>query len=219
MDGEKIDVNGVVHEVGGDELEKENMDMDNFSDEKAIHSEEKQKDTQESQASESEIKLDKSDLLDDDKIELLVFEIEKMTKKLEEAEQSFARLSADFANFKKRTQREKADIYKYANEDLVKSILPALDDYDRAVSHYDESKAGPFGKGIDLVFKKLIEALKNKGVAEIESLNKEFDPNMHHAVAIDESDEHTKETVSEVLLKGYTLNGKVIRPSMVKVVK
>lgn len=154
-----------------------------------------------------------------DKLEILVSEIEKMTKKLDESEKSFARLSADFANFKKRTQKEKSDIYKFANEDLIKVILPALDDYDRAISHYDESQAGPFGKGVDLVFKKLLEALKNKGLEEIDCLNQEFDPNKHHAVAIEESDEFDTETVSEVLLKGYTLNGKVIRPSMVKVVK
>ena len=137
--------------------------------------------------------------------------------RIKELENQFTRLSADFSNFKKRSEREKADIYQYANEDLIKVILPIIDDYDRAIDHYDEENSDAFGQGMNMIFKKLVEILKVKGVKEIEALGADFDPNFHHAVEMSPNEHYESGKVCDVLMKGYTLNDKVIRPAMVRV--
>ena len=137
--------------------------------------------------------------------------------RIKELENKFTRLSADFSNFKKRSEREKADIYQYANEDLIKVILPIIDDYDRAIDHYDEENFDAFGQGMNMIFKKLVEILKAKGVKEIEALGTDFDPNFHHAVEMSPNEHYESGKVCDVLMKGYTLNDKVIRPAMVRV--
>lgn len=137
--------------------------------------------------------------------------------RIRELENQMTRLSADFSNFKKRSEREKADIYKYASEDLIKAILPMIDDYDRAIDHYDEENSDAFGQGMNMIFKKLVEVLKTKGVKEIEALGADFDPNYHHAVEMSPNEHYESGKVCDVLMKGYMLNDKVIRPAMVRV--
>lgn len=138
-------------------------------------------------------------------------------ERIKELENQMTRLSADFSNFKKRSEREKADIYKYASEDLIKAILPMIDDYDRAIDHYDEENSDAFGQGMNMIFKKLVEVLKAKGVKEIEALGADFDPNYHHAVEMSPNENYESGKVCDVLMKGYLLNDKVIRPAMVRV--
>lgn len=137
--------------------------------------------------------------------------------RIKELENQITRLSADFANFKKRSEREKSDIYQFANEDLIKALLPMIDDYDRAIDHYDEENSDAFGQGMNMIFKKLVEMLKAKGVKEIQALGVEFDPNFHHAVEMSPNDQYESGKVCDVLMKGYMLNDKVIRPAMVRV--
>ena len=126
------------------------------------------------------------------------------------------RLMADFQNQKKRFEKEKADIYQFANEDIVKSLLEGIDNFERALdaSQDDGSK---FREGMEMIFKQLMGALEKAGVSEIKALGEEFDPNFHNAVMMEETDEFESNKVSGVMQKGYTLNSKVIRPSMVKV--
>ena len=128
----------------------------------------------------------------------------------------YMRLMADFQNQKKRFEKEKADIYQFANEDLVKSLLEVVDNFDRALdaSQDDGSK---FREGMEMVFKQLMGALEKAGVSEIKALGEDFDPNFHNAVMMEETDEYESNKVSGVMQKGYTLNSRVIRPSMVKV--
>ena len=126
---------------------------------------------------------------------------ETQHERVKELENQMTRLSADFANFKKRSEREKADIYKYASEDLIKAILPIIDDYDRAIDHYEEEKSDAFGQGVNLIFRKLIEVLESKGVKEIKALGEEFDPNFHHAVEMSKNEEYESGKVCDVLLK------------------
>lgn len=137
--------------------------------------------------------------------------------RIKELENQITRLSADFSNFKKRSEREKSDIYQFANEDLIKSLLPMIDDYDRAIDHYDEENSDAFGQGMNMIFKKLVEVLKAKGVKEIEALGADFDPNFHHAVEMSPNDQYESGKVCDVLMKGYMLGDKVIRPAMVRV--
>ena len=137
-------------------------------------------------------------------------------KKLDEMNAKYMRLMADFQNQKKRFEKEKADIYQFANEDIVKSLLEVLDNFERALdaSQDDGSK---FREGMEMIFKQLTGALEKAGVSEIKALGEDFDPNFHNAVMMEETDEYESNKVSGVMQKGYTLNSKVIRPSMVKV--
>ncbi len=131
----------------------------------------------------------------------------------------FMRLSADFANFKKRVEKEKADIYRLGNEKLMLELLPVLDNIDRALDHADESPKEKFVEGVEMILNNLMNVLVNAGLKEIEADGKPFDHNAHHAVLTEESDEYDSDTVTMVLQKGYKLNDKVIRPAMVKVSK
>ena len=137
-------------------------------------------------------------------------------KKIEELNAKYMRLMADFQNQKKRFDKEKADIYQYANEKIVKNLLEVLDNFERALDATKDADPS-LHDGMELIFKQLMTALENAGVAEIKALGEEFDPNFHNAVMMEETDEYESNKVSGVMQKGYTLNSKVIRPSMVKV--
>ena len=146
---------------------------------------------------------------------------EKTEEKKEEAPEEdgdakYLRLMADFQNYKKRVEKEKKDLYSYANEKLVTELLAVLDNFERALAHEDSGDG--FKEGMEMIFKQLMDVLEKSGLAEIAALGEDFDPNFHNAVMTEETEEYESGKVSGVLQKGYTLNGKVIRPSMVKVV-
>lgn len=137
-------------------------------------------------------------------------------KKIEELNAKYMRLMADFQNQKKRFDKEKADIHQFANEKIVKNLLEVLDNFERALDATKDADPS-LHEGMELIFKQLMAALEKAGVAEIKALGEEFDPNFHNAVMMEETDEYESNKVSEVMQKGYTLNSRVIRPSMVKV--
>lgn len=134
----------------------------------------------------------------------------------EDLNTKYVRLMADFQNFKKRTEKQKSDIHAYANEKIVSKLLEVMDNFERALQIEDENIKS-FKEGMQLIFKQLKDVLTDAGVAEIEAENAMFDPNYHNAVMMEDTDKVESGMVSEVLQKGYTLNGKVVRPSMVKV--
>ncbi len=127
----------------------------------------------------------------------------------------YMRLMADFQNFKRRTEKEKSDIYAFANEKIVSELLNVIDNFERALLH--GAAGDSFAEGMNMIFKQLQGVLEKAGVKEIEALGLDFDPNFHNAVMTEDSTEYESGKVTEVLQKGYTLNSKVIRPSMVKV--
>ena len=133
----------------------------------------------------------------------------------EDANTRYIRLMADFQNYKKRVEKEKKDLYSYANEKLVAEMLPVLDNFERALEQ--ETGGDGFKEGMDMIFKQLGDVLTKAGLAEIAALDEVFDPNVHNAVMTEDSEQYESGKVSGVMQKGYTLNGKVIRPSMVKV--
>ena len=137
-------------------------------------------------------------------------------KKIEELNAKYMRLMADFQNQKKRFDKEKADIYQYANENIVKGLLDVLDNFERALDAAKDADPA-FHDGMELIFKQLMGALEKAGVSEIQALGEDFDPNFHNAVMMEETDEYESNKVSGVMQKGYTLNSRVIRPAMVKV--
>ncbi len=126
----------------------------------------------------------------------------------------YLRLMADFQNYKKRVEKEKKDLYAYANEIIMNELLTVLDNFERALGHDDGEG---FKEGIEMIFKQLGDVLEKSGLAEIPAMGEDFDPQKHNAVMTEDTDEYESGKVSEVMQKGYTLNGKVIRPSMVKV--
>lgn len=145
---------------------------------------------------------------------------DESSKELQELKNKFLRLQADFSNFKKRNEKEKESLFTYAKTAVIGDILTVLDNFERAFTSVEEDyKENAFYKGMELVYKQLIEALTKNGMEEIEALNNEFDPNFHHAVMQEESEDQESDIVTEVFQKGYKLNDKVIRPSMVKVSK
>jgi len=149
--------------------------------------------------------------------------LEKYNKKVTEYEElynRFIRLQADFSNFKKRTEKEKENIYQFAAQDIISSLLPVIDNFERALQvDIRESTVESLYIGVEMVYKQLVDLLKSNGLEEINALGEKFDPNYHHAVAQEESADYEENVVTEVLLKGYKVKDKVIRPSMVKVSK
>jgi molecular chaperone GrpE len=141
----------------------------------------------------------------------------ELEEKLAEMQDKYIRLSAEFDNYRKRTLREKMELSKYASEDVLLKILPVLDDFDRAFMH-SESQAdySSLKNGIDLIYVKFNEFLKQTGVKEIEALNCPFNVELHDAVAkVAVDDEDKKGKIIDVLQKGYYLQDKVIRHSKV----
>lgn len=127
----------------------------------------------------------------------------------------YMRLMADFQNFKRRTEKEKSDIYAFANEKIVSELLNVIDNFERALEHSAEGDS--FAEGMNMIFKQLQGVLEKAGVSEINAQGEDFDPNFHNAVMTEDSEEYESGKVTAVLQKGYILNNKVIRPSMVKV--
>ena len=126
----------------------------------------------------------------------------------------YLRLMADFQNYKRRVAKEREDTRAYANEKIVTELLTVLDNFDRAMEH--DADDG-FKEGMQMILDQFNDVLKHAGVEEIEAHGAEFDPNVHNAVLMEDTDEVESGHVSCVLQKGYKLNGKVIRPAMVKV--
>ena len=140
-------------------------------------------------------------------------------EKLAEMQDRYLRLSAEFDNYRKRTLREKMDLTKYASENILIGIIPVMDDFERAIKLMQNASDGDAVRsGIDFIYNKFSEFLKQNGLKEIESLNKEFNVDVHEAVTkIPVQDESMKGKVVEVVVKGYYLHDKVIRHSKVVV--
>ncbi len=139
-------------------------------------------------------------------------------RKADEHYQRYLRSQADFDNFKRRTRLEKEEQAKYASQSLLEQLLPALDNFERALNVAKDSKdIEGLLQGLDMVFRQVGQALTAEGLVEIEAEGQPFDPNVHQAVMQVESEDAEPGMVIEVLQKGYKLKDKVIRPAMVKV--
>lgn len=133
----------------------------------------------------------------------------------EDQNDKYIRLMADFQNYKRRVEKEKSEIYDYANQKILAELLTVLDNFERALAQECADEA--YEKGMSMIFKQFREVLEKSGLEEIEALGKDFDPNFHHAVMTDNNEDYESGQVTGVLQKGYKLHGKVVRPAMVKV--
>ncbi len=178
--------------------------------------------------SETEVEVkDKNSSERDAEEESSALESEKLRQQLEAKEleakeiyDRFLRQAAELENFKKRVAREKAEAIRYANEGLVRDLLPTLDNLERAVEH---AKGGGNGKplleGIEMVLRGFLEVLSKYGVTQISAMGEMFDPEKHEAIAQVESEEHRPNVVVEEHHKGYYLLDRLLRPSLVSVAK
>ncbi|RLC27216.1 MAG: nucleotide exchange factor GrpE [Deltaproteobacteria bacterium] len=159
--------------------------------------------------------VDETDRADD-----LEARLETALKEADKNYDSFLRVSAEFDNYKKRTAREMKDFRKFANESLVKDLLPVVDNLERALESSDgKGKDGSIATGIELTLREILKILDRFGVKPIEALGKSFDPCFHQAVLQEESSDHAENTVLKEFQKGYMLHDRLIRPSMVVVSK
>jgi molecular chaperone GrpE len=144
--------------------------------------------------------------------------VKELENELEEAGQRYLRLQADFDNFRRRTREEKSQERKLRAQELVQDLLPVLDNFKRAleIETTNEETQG-LKQGLEMVYRQFFDALKKEGVEEVEALNQLFDPNLHQAVMQEEADGVEPNKVVAVFQSGYSLNGRVIRPAMVKV--
>jgi molecular chaperone GrpE len=149
----------------------------------------------------------------------VISEMKIAEEKLADMQDKYIRLSAEFDNYRKRTLREKMELSKYAGEDLLLKIIPFMDDFERALKHMDSATdCAAMKNGIDLIYLKFSEFLKQNGIKEIESMNCHFNVDLHEAVAkIPAVEDDKKGKVVDVVLKGYYLQDKVLRFSKVVV--
>jgi len=140
-------------------------------------------------------------------------DVRVIDEKLAEMQDKYLRLSAEFDNYRKRTLREKIELSKYAGENLLLSFLPIMDDFERALKHMDSTTdCIALKDGIDIMYVKFSDFLKQNGIKEIESLNTNFNVDLHEAVAkVPIQEEDKKGKVVDVVLKGYYLQDKVLR--------
>ena len=133
----------------------------------------------------------------------------------EDYKNRYVRALADFENFRKRTEREKADFFRYATSSVLKDVLPVLDNFDRALDHAAEGDE--FHKGVLLIYKQLFDVLQKHGLRPIDEAGVTFDPNVHEAVVREEDESVPNHTVVAILQKGYFLHDRLLRPALVKV--
>src|SRR5271166_5075168 len=125
------------------------------------------------------------------------------------------RRQAEFDNYRRRAERDRADVLEYANTESVRAMLPILDDFERALRV--ESSDREYARGMELIYQRLSDALKKLGLEPIEARGQMFDPHIHHAVEMEETEEHEDHRVLDEYQRGYNFRGKLLRPAMVKV--
>jgi molecular chaperone GrpE len=148
----------------------------------------------------------------------VVSEVKAIEEKLAEMQDKYLRLSAEFDNYRKRTLKEKMELSKYAEENILSKIIPFMDDFDRAVQHIDTDDKEAMKNGINLIYIKFSEFLKQNGITEIDAMNSDFNVDLHDAVAkAPVEDESRKGKIVDVILKGYYLRDKILRHAKVVV--
>jgi molecular chaperone GrpE len=147
-------------------------------------------------------------------------ELEAKTKEAEENYNRFLRACADLDNYRKRSEKEKADAIGFANESIIEDVLLAVDNFERALSHASgENSVESLREGVKLTLSQMHATLKKYGLQEIKSVGERFDPALHHAISHEETDSAEPETVVREFQKGYFLKGRLLRPAMVAVAK
>ena len=142
----------------------------------------------------------------------------ELLAQLDEAAQKLLRVQADYDNFRRRTQKEKEELAKYASSKLVENLLPTVDNFDRAIiASAANQDYDALAKGVDMIFRQLMTTMEAEGLVTMETVGQPFNPEYHQAVMTVETDEYEEGIIVEELQKGFMIKDKVIRPAMVKV--
>lgn len=144
---------------------------------------------------------------------------DKSKEKIEELEDRVKRQMAEFENFRKRTEKEKAQMFETGAKSVIEKILPVVDNFERGLSAVPEGEQDSFAEGMNMIYKQLMTELEAIGVKPIEAVGTEFNPDFHNAVMQVESDEYESGIVAQELQKGYMYRDTVVRHSMVAVVQ
>ncbi len=142
--------------------------------------------------------------------------IKEQEEKISQYKDKMQRMQADFENYKKRSEKEKSEFVKYANEGLILKVLEAYEDLERALEVKEDKN---LREGVELIYKKMTKILEDEGVEAIETEHQKFDPYKHEALMTENNEDYENNEIIQDLQKGYTLNSKVIRYSKVKVCK
>jgi molecular chaperone GrpE len=145
----------------------------------------------------------------------LIAERDRLAKEKAELQDLLQRRQAEFENFRRRVERERSELFEFATMDSIKTLLPILDDFERAlkVEHADKE----YARGMELIYQRLFEALKKMGLEPISTEGTLFNPHIHHAVEMVDTTEHPDQTILEEFQRGYNFKGRLIRPAMLKV--
>jgi molecular chaperone GrpE len=147
----------------------------------------------------------------------LAEQVQKLAAEKQDLTNTLVRLQADFDNYRKRTEKERDQARHRGVEYLIEQLLPVLDGFDRALAAHDDPAYEDYRKGFELIRKQLWDVLAKQGVHRIESVGKEFDPNMHHAIEHVPTTEYPDGAVIDEFQPGYTFHHRVLRPAMVRV--
>jgi molecular chaperone GrpE len=155
-----------------------------------------------------------------DAISELQSELLATQAKADEYLEGWQRARADFANYKKRVERDQAQTYQNAAASILKRYLSIVDDLERALKTRPQDGDGAaWAEGIELIYRKLLSILESEGIQPMNAEGEQFDPNLHEAIMSEDSEQHESGQVIEVLQQGYTLGDKVLRPAMVRVAR
>ena len=145
----------------------------------------------------------------------LVAERDRLAKEKAELQELLQRRQAEFENYRRRAERERSELFEFATMDAVKSLLPILDDFERALKV--ETPDREYARGMELIYQRLFEALKKLGLEPISTEGTLFNPHVHHAVEMVDTNEHPDQTILDEFQRGYNFKGRLIRPAMLKV--
>ena len=148
-------------------------------------------------------------------LEAVTAERDRLAEEKNELQDRLLRRQAEFDNFRRRAERERIDLLEYANTETVRAMLPILDDFERALKI--ESADKEYVRGMELIYQRLSDGLKKLGLEPIETAGQKFDPHVHHAVEMVETEGHEDHSILDEYQRGYNFRGKLLRPAMVKV--
>ena len=204
--------------------DKEKEVLENIMDELEKEAQEKEETvakTTEAEAAEAVAEGEEAEEVSEDKKKGLFGKKEKkdpLKEKVDELNDRLIRQVAEFDNFRKRTDKEKAQMFEQGQGNVLEKLLPIIDNFERGLQAVpEEEKDGAFADGMNKIYKQLIKQLEDLGVTPIEAVGKEFDPNLHNAVMQVDSEEYESGVVAQELQKGYMFHDTVLRHSMVGV--
>ena len=204
-------------EPGEDQAEEENA-KEASEDEEVSDNEEEEPDEEQEPDEEEEPDEEDEDKKSGKKLFGKKNKKDKKDEKIEELTDRLTRQMAEFDNFRKRTEKEKSQMYEIGAKDIIEKILPVVDNFERGLDAVkEEDKEDPFIQGMEMVYKQLMTVLGELGVKPIEAIGKEFDPNLHNAVMHVEDENFGENIIAEEFQKGYMYRDSVVRHSMVKV--